>query len=72
MSVSHREGYVQPQPSEGHGCLGERCRNNASQHSDTIVLQYDEERILDASSGIEIFNNVELLGQSKHPHAVGK
>jgi hypothetical protein len=36
------------------------------------MLQYDEERILGASSGIEIFNDVELLGQSKRPHAIGK
>ena len=69
---SYDDGYVQPRPSKSRCCLSERCRNNASQRSDTIMLQYDEERILGASSGIEIFNDVELLGQSKRPHAIGK
>jgi hypothetical protein len=69
---SYGDGYVQPRSGKDRGCLSERCRNNASQRSDTIMLQYDEERILGASSGIEIFNDVELLGQSKRPHAIGK
>jgi hypothetical protein len=45
-------------------------QQRASQRSDTIMLQYDDERILGASGWIDIFNDVELSGQSKCPHAV--
>jgi len=71
-SSVYGDRYVQSRSGKGHSCLSERCCNNASQRSNAIVLQYDEKRILGASSGIEIFNDVELLGQSKRPHAVGK
>ncbi len=37
-----------------------------------VVLQYNKKRILTASGGIEVFNDVELSSQSEHPHAVRK
>jgi hypothetical protein len=63
---------MQPRSSKAGGGVDTRRGDNASERSDTIMLQNDEKRVLAASGAIEIFNEIELSGQSKHPHAVRK
>jgi len=63
---------MQSRFNESCGCFDEWRNDYAIQRSDAIMLQDDKERILVASGEIEIFDNVELSRQSKHPHAVGK
>jgi hypothetical protein len=63
---------VQSRSSKARRFVNERCRYNASQGGDAIMLQNNQERILTAPGGIEIFNDVELSRQSKHPHTVRK
>lgn len=63
---------MQSRSSEARGKLDKWCNNNASQRNYAIMLQNYEKGILAASGEIAIFNNVELSGQSKRPHAVGK
>jgi hypothetical protein len=67
-----RNSRVQSRSNKARGCFDEGRRNNAPQSSDAIMLQNDKEGISAATGEIEIFNDVELSRQSKHPHAVGK
>jgi hypothetical protein len=46
--------------------------DNTADRRDTIVLQHDEERIIPPTGRAQIFNDLKLLRQLEHPHAIGK